>query len=63
MRDNEVAAGDVVAFNTLPDAVWFDVMRRDGFTIHVRQHGLTPTGKQWSEQTSDVSLVKQWKRP
>lgn len=57
-----IKVGSIIAFNKLPDAVWFEVVIIDGFRIIVRQEGLTPAGKPWSEQTSDKSLVKQIKR-
>lgn len=53
----EINVGDYVAFNTLPDAFWFEVTQREGFAIMVRE------GLGYSEQRSDVSLVKQVRKP
>ncbi len=54
MKNQEATVGDVVAFNTLPDAVWFDVTAVDGFTLVVRQHDTN-----YHVQFMDKSLVKQ----
>jgi hypothetical protein len=48
--------GSVVAFNKLPDAVWFDVISIDGFAIIVREHGTS-----FAHQRSDKSLIAQIK--
>lgn len=52
----KIVPGSIVAFNTLPDPVWFDVLSIDGFSIIVREHNTT-----YAPQTSDKSLVKQVK--
>lgn len=49
-----VVVGAVVAFNTLPDAAWFDVVAVEGFELTVREHGT-----QNRTQRIDKSLVKQ----
>lgn len=49
--------GDVVAFNRLPDAAWFDVVSVDGFRMIVKEH--SPEGIDYVDQRSDTSLVKQ----
>ncbi len=46
--------GQKVAFNTLPDAVWFDVLEIDWFTMKVRE-----TGTNYAAQYMDVSAVAQ----
>ena len=51
-----IKVGDVVAFNTLPDAVWFDVLKVDGFRLTVREHGTD-----YRTQQIDKSTVKQIK--
>ena len=56
MNEKNIKVGSVVAFNTLPDATWFDVVEVEGFTLTVREHG-TDYAKQWI----DRSLVKQVK--
>lgn len=50
----DVKEGSKVAFSTLPSATWYEVVKRDGFEITVRQEGTNnPVAY------SDVSLVKQ----
>lgn len=56
MNEKDIKVGAVVAFNTLPDATWFDVLEVNGFALTVREHG-TDYAKQWV----DRSLVKQVK--
>lgn len=50
----KITVGSVVAFNTLKDAVWFDVLKIEGFTLTVREHGTD-----YAPQTIDKDLVKQ----
>ena len=38
MKKLEAKVGDVVAFNMLPDAAWFDVLEINGFIMTVREH-------------------------
>jgi hypothetical protein len=49
----EIKVGSKVAFNTLADAVWFDVLEIDGFTLVIRE-----TGTSYAKQYMDKSLVK-----
>lgn len=53
-----VEVGSVVAFNTLEDAAWFDVLEIDGFTLTLREHGTN-----YAKQYMDKSLVKQVRKP
>ncbi len=48
--------GDLVAFNRLPDATWFEVLTIDGYSMTVREAGTDDAA-----QRSDTSLVKQRK--
>lgn len=57
-KDSDIKAGAVVAFNMLPDATWFDVIKRDGFMITIRERADII----YSEQTADVSMVCQVKK-
>lgn len=57
MPKHEVEVGNLVALNTLPDAVWFEVIRRDGFTLYLVEDGLANAATQYV----DVSLVAQVK--
>lgn len=50
----KIKTGSIVAFSKQPDAVWFDVISIDGFTIMVREHGTSNRVQQ-----SDTSLIKQ----
>lgn len=52
----EIKVGSQVAFNTLPDAVWFDVLEINGFLLVIREHATN-----YATQTMDKSLVKQVK--
>lgn len=52
-----VKIGDVVAFNTLKTAVWFDVIDIRGFMLTIREHG----NENYKEQYIDRSLVKRIK--
>ena len=49
-----IQIGDAVAFNKLPDAVWFDVVTVDGYLLTVRE-----AGADYAAQRIDSSLVKQ----
>ena len=51
-----IKPGDKVAFNRLPDAVWFEVLTIDGHAMTVREAGTDDAA-----QRSDTSLVKQRK--
>ena len=53
---NAPAPGDLVAFNRLPDAVWFEVLTIDGYAMTIREAGTDDAA-----QRSDTSLVKQRK--
>jgi hypothetical protein len=48
--------GDLVAFNRLSDATWFEVLTIDGYAMTVREAGTDDAA-----QRSDTSLVKQRK--
>jgi hypothetical protein len=54
----KIKVGDIVAFNNLPDAVWFDVLEIDGPRIVIREHGTD-----FAKQIMDRSLVKQIRKP
>lgn len=54
----DIRKGSVVAFNTLEDATWFDVLEVDGFLLTLREHGTD-----YATQTMDKSLVKQVRKP
>jgi len=49
-----VKVGSVVAFNELPDAVWFEVLSIDGFNLTIREHGTD-----YATQVIDKGYVKQ----
>ena len=51
--EKKIKVGCLVAFNTLPDAVWFEVIERNGHQITIRE-----AGTDYAVQYSDVSLVK-----
>ncbi len=53
-----VKIGDVVAFNKLKTATWFDVIDIKGFMLTIREHGNTDH----AEQHIDCSLVKRIKK-
>lgn len=53
----KINIGDVVAFNTLKDAVWFDVVDIKGFALIVREAGTAN-----ATQVIDRSYVKQSRR-
>jgi hypothetical protein len=53
-RNETPKPGDLVAFNMLPDATWFEVLSVDGFTLTVRE-----AGTDYSPQQIDLSLIKQ----
>lgn len=53
MANREAKIGDVVAFNNMADAVWFDVIEIEGFQMTVREHGTD-----YRPQVIDKSLVK-----
>lgn len=52
---NKIEVGKQVAFNNLPDAVWFDVIAVDGFNMRIREIGCPDH----AEQHADTSMVKQ----
>ena len=54
----KVEVGSIVAFNTLDDAVWFEVLAIDGFRIEVREENTD-----YKSHFSDTSLVKQVRKP
>lgn len=54
----KIKAGMFVAFNTLADATWFEVVSVDGFRMEVREEGMVD-GRHYASQPSDTSLVKQ----
>jgi hypothetical protein len=56
MSDINVDVGDLVAFNMLEDAVWFEVLGIDGFNMTIREHD--GHGTPYREQVMDISLVK-----
>lgn len=53
MKPCDVKVGALVAFNDLPDATVFEVTKRDGFAIMVRENGT-----KYTEHRSDVSLCR-----
>ncbi|QWY83626.1 hypothetical protein [Rhizobium phage RHph_X2_26] len=57
-KSAKIEVGSIVAFNTLPDAVWFDVLSIDGFTLTIREHGTN-----YAKQSMDKSFVKQVRKP
>lgn len=50
----QITVGCQVAFNKLPDAVWFDVLKIDGMLLVIREHGTN-----YATQTMEKSLVVQ----
>ena len=60
MSDINVEAGDLVAFNMLEDAVWFEVLDIDGFNMTIREYD--DHGTPYREQVMDISLVKRVKQ-
>lgn len=50
----KIEVGNFVAFNTLTDATWFEVLAIDGFILTIRE-----AGTDYATQTMDKSLVKQ----
>jgi hypothetical protein len=57
-KKHEPKVGDVVAFNDLPDAVWFDVLSINGFMMEIREHGTN-----YAVQHFDKGLVRQIREP
>lgn len=53
-----IIVGDLVAFNKLEDATWFEVLDIIGYIILIRE-----AGTNYAEQFSDISLVRQHKIP
>lgn len=53
-KKKEIKVGSQVAFNNLPDAVWFDVLEINGLLLVIREHGTN-----YATQTMDKSLVVQ----
>ena len=49
-----IKVGDIVAFNTLDDAVWFDVLKIKGHLLIIREHGTD-----YATQRMDDCFVKQ----
>lgn len=49
-----VIVGSVVAFNNLPDAAWFEVLKKNGDRIEIREHGTD-----YAVQHHFASCVKQ----
>jgi hypothetical protein len=54
----EIQIGDIVAFNNLPDAEWFDVVDIKGPILILREHGTD-----YATQRMHKSLVKQVRTP
>lgn len=54
----KIEKGDLVAFNKLDDAVWFEVLGIQGCTILVRE-----AHTDYASQYSDTSLVRKHKKP
>lgn len=54
----QVEVGSVVAFNTLEDAAWFDVLEINGDVMTLREHDTN-----YATQTMYKSLVKQVRKP
>jgi len=52
---NKIEVGDIVAFNTLPDAIWFEVLEIDGFNLKIRERARPDYAAKWA----DTSMVKQ----
>lgn len=57
MRKTNIHPGDKVAFNTLSDAIWFDVISVDGFILKIRE-----VDTNYAFQYMDCGYVKQWKK-
>jgi hypothetical protein len=57
-KPQEVSVGSIVAFNTLEDAAWFDVIAIDGQMLTIREHGTD-----YRPERMDKSLVKQVRQP
>jgi hypothetical protein len=58
-----VDIGDIVAFNTLPDATRFEVQSRNGFSLMVRQVRDPGMTRDYAGQQADVSTVAQhWRK-
>lgn len=51
----KIKVGSKVAFNTLEDAIWFDVLEIHCFWLTVREAG----HENYAKQSMDRSLVKQ----
>lgn len=52
-----IRPGDMVAFNTLDDATWWDVVMIEGFKMVVREHGTD-----YAPQNADTSMIKKVRR-
>lgn len=63
----KIEKGDLVAFNTLPDAVWFEVTVIKGHLMTIREAGTDYTKQTMDtpmvRHIMDVSLVRQHKKP
>ncbi len=55
-KKQEIKVGTLVAFNTLPDAAWFEVLEVNGFLLTIKEYGT-----EYASQTMDKSFVKQIK--
>ena len=58
MDKSKIKVGSEVAFNTLPDAAWFEVLEINGFQLTLRE-----AGTDYAAQFGDTSSVKQVRQP
>jgi hypothetical protein len=56
LNTDKITKGTLVAFNKLPDAVWYEVKSRGRFTLTIVE-----ANTDYAPQVMDVSLVKQMK--
>ena len=56
----DLKKGDLVAFNSAPDATWFEVLARDKFNLTIREYD--GRGTPYAAQVMHQSYVKQVRR-
>lgn len=56
MNKFDIKEGSIVAFNNLSDAVWYNVLKVDGFVLTIREQDTD-----YQEQYIDKCFVKQVK--
>lgn len=56
INDKQIVVGAIVAFSSLKEAAWFEIVEREGFLLRVRE-----AGTDYACQMADTCFVAQIK--